>query len=96
MSDAVPVWGQRAIIPSEFWQARLDRLAEVITRGSLDAELCAELWRFLGRTDQPPKIMDVLVITRWPEYPESPPEIFVGERVCNPVEKGLQSDVASD
>jgi hypothetical protein len=71
------------VVPYQFWQTRRDRLAEVLVRKSLDAHLCAELWRFYERTDEPPKIMDVLVITRWPEHPDDP-EMFVASPSSRP------------
>jgi hypothetical protein len=67
------------VAPSEFWRLRQDKLADVLESHTLDADLCARLWLFCGREDDPPEIMDVLVITRWEEHPDLP-EILVGER----------------
>ena len=67
-------------MPSEFWRLRQDKLAEVLASHTLDADLCARLWLFCDRDDDPPEIMDVLVITRWEEHPDLP-ELLVGERL---------------
>jgi hypothetical protein len=74
-----PMSGKRyEIIPAQFWVNRSNELSQVLALDSLDADLCACVWRFLARQDNPPEKLVVLVITRWPEHPDEP-EMFVVE-----------------
>jgi len=77
--DSVIKRPRTELIPSEFWRLRQDKLAEVLASHTLDADLCARVWLFCDREDDPPDIMDVLVIYTWDEHPNLP-EILVAER----------------
>lgn len=65
------------IAPSEFWKAHPEKLRVALDTHRLDAECCSALWWYWDSNDNPPTEMVVLVITRWPERPNDPPEMLV-------------------
>jgi hypothetical protein len=49
------------VIPEAFWRGiRDDEVARIVARdGMLDAEQCKRVWRLLGRTDPPPRVLQL-------------------------------------
>jgi hypothetical protein len=75
MTDEAPPPAGSVMIPADFWRSvSPDEMLVIVQRGGLDRGQCIRVFEMLGRTDEPPAFLELIVrradVERiWPRKP---------------------------